>query len=140
MAQQLENPTGELQAQGRVQIWDTYQCQGCGEGSSIENKMPGSPNAELIEPEPGQIREKINLEVHLTCPSFLSDTFHGAVQPLILNNGIMVGSSPGEVRFQSSVENINAGELVGGIGQLSLSKTMKIEGYGGEELIEAKNP
>lgn len=148
MAQQLENPSkyiegpkGEpiqLQAEGQVEIWDTYECSdpAC-VTPTITNRMVGSPNAELIEPEPKVIREKIGLEVSLNCPGFLSGNFTGAVQPRILNNGVTIGI-PGEIAMPGT--EANGGALTSALGELAVQKNIKFEGYGAEELIEAKNP
>jgi hypothetical protein len=57
------------------------------------------------------------------------------VVPKVLNDGISIGSGPDEEEFDQP----GSGELESeGLGGLKFSGRVKIEGYGGQELIEVK--
>ena len=144
-----ENPTGGGAAKGQVQAFYPYECvaETCKAlgGTKIEitsEKMPW--NAAVTEPEAGvfdQVTGKKgekggsgSIEFFVNCEGVTKPHFFGENVTKIQNNGLAIGSAPGEQEFlqtQNLESEIGAGETIGKV---------KVEGYGAEELIEVKNP
>jgi hypothetical protein len=160
----LENPTGGGAAKGQVQGFAPYECASpsClalgGKGIDVKpGKMPW--NTEVIEPKAAVFREKIghkgptkNIKPNeITEPGFVSFTENcegvttgevfGELSPLILNNGISIGAGPGELQFEPEAVNPESRNLESEVfPKTEAEGKVKVEGYGAEELIEAKNP
>jgi hypothetical protein len=150
-----ENPTGGGAAIGKVQAFYPYECgssscEALG-GVNIEvtaGKLPWK--VEVTEPESKVFRQKTGFKgkeknkpptepeyVNFTvnCERVAKVEFFGEQTPKILNNGLSIGSAPGEL------ELTNGGELESElIGNGTTEGNVKVEGYGAEELIEVKNP
>jgi hypothetical protein len=165
------NPTGGGRAEGKVQAFTPYECNdptcvgALGEikvktGSTLPWKAETVENAskEFFQKtgfkgptenkkanpttEPGQVEFNVNC----TAPTIGASDFFGVTNYKILNNGISIGSAPGEEETQSESANpanmrnlesetFGPGEVEKGIGA-----NLKVEGFGAEELIEVKNP
>jgi hypothetical protein len=159
----LVNPTGGGRAVGKVQAFFPYECtdETCtlalGEikvkaGSTLPWKAEVMENAlkEFFQKtgfkgptvnkkanpatEPGQV------EININCTATGAADFFGVQYYKILNNGISIGSIPDEEQLQPegatgrSLESEAFGPLE------SARKSDRVMGYGGQELIEVKNP
>jgi hypothetical protein len=144
----LENPTGGGSAVGKVQAFASYECVSASctalGGTGIEvtaEKLPWS--AEVTEPE-GVFRIRTGNRIkaagaafqRVNCIGVTNTQFSGEDAPKVLNNGKAIGSAPGEQEFDQP----GSGELEGALGGLKIAGSIKVEGYGAEELIEVKNP
>jgi hypothetical protein len=74
--------------------------------------------------------------LRVNCVGVKNTQFFAEVAPKLLHDGISIGSAPEESEFDQP----GSGELESGLGGLKLAGKVKFEGYGGEELIEVKNP
>ena len=143
-----ENPTGGGAAIGKVQAFSPYECvaETCKSlgGTKIEitpEKLPW--NAEVVEPETGAFRMKTGNRTKtagaifftVNCEGVTKPQFSGEETPKILNNGLTIGSAPGEEEFDAG-----AGELESEVGAGKVAGRGKGMGYAAEELIEVKNP
>jgi hypothetical protein len=150
-----ENPVGGGASVGQVQAFDAYECVSAGctalGGSAIEvipENLPWSGEAtEPVlkvfrgragkPPKTPKVTEAGEVIVRINCVNVTNTQFYGENSPKTLNNGLAIGSLPGEVEFDQpgsgelENENIGAGITEG---------TVKGEGYGEEELISVKNP
>lgn len=156
-----ENPTGGGPAVGQAQAFYPYECNDptCKEklgtifvepgklpwkGEALQNvpnefwgktgfKGP-TPNKEPTEPE--------FVQFHVNCTAITEANFFGENTSLTQNNGVSIGSVPGELQlFHESekpccVKNLET-ELIGP-GE-TLGK-LKGQGYGSQELLEVHNP
>jgi hypothetical protein len=73
--------------------------------------------------------------LRVNCVGVKNTQFSAEVVPKVLNNGIAVGVAPDEEEFDAG-----SGELESELGGLKLAGKVKVMGYGGEELIEVRNP
>jgi hypothetical protein len=144
-----ENPTGGGAAVGKVQAFYPYECVAttCASlgGTKIEitpEKLPW--NAAVTEPEAGVFEQLTgkkgekggagSVEFLVNCEGVTKPHFFGENGTKILNNGLQIGTTPGEQEFLKSPNlesEIGAGETEGKV---------KVEGYASQELIEVKNP
>jgi hypothetical protein len=164
----LQNPTGGGAAKGQVQGVYAYECvdETCTKvlGGKAIRVTPGNLPwlREVIEPKPGEFREKIGhkgptlgkepneltepefVEFTESCEGITAGRVFGEQDPRILNNGTSIGSGPGELKFEpesSNPESHNLESEVFGTNEIeSISPGIKVLGYGTEELIEVKNP
>jgi hypothetical protein len=159
-----ENPVGEGAAIGKVQAFAPYECESpsCialgGKGIQVTaGKMPWV--AEAIEPKPGVFRQKTGhksltpgkkpnevtepafVDFNVNCEGVTTPEFFGENRSLVLNNGISIGAGPGELELQPAKVNPESPDLESElVGNGETEGTVKVEGYGAEELIEVKNP
>jgi hypothetical protein len=144
----MENPTGGGSAIGKVQAYATYECvsMSCKNagGTAIEVTPENLPwSTEATEVEGGAFRRRIGNRIkaaeavffRVNCVGVKNTQFSAEVVPKVLNNGVAVGVAPGEEEFDPG-----SGELEGEAGGLKFAGKVKIQGYGGQELIEVKNP
>jgi hypothetical protein len=163
-----ENPTGGGRSVGKVQAFDQYECEDptCAGAAGELKVKTGSTlpwKAEVVEnaskeffqktgfkgptenkkanpaTEPGQVEFNIN------CTTIGAPDFFGVQYYKILNNGVSIGVVPGQEQIQSEAANpANARNLESetfGPGENETGTPgLKVEGFGGEELIEVKNP
>jgi len=159
-----ENPAGGGAAGGKVQAFYPYECVDAvctSAGGELKVKagttLPWVASAQQAKPgefwqktgfkgptpnkkanpltEPGQIEFNIN------CTVIGAPDFFGENDTLAQNNGVSIGSVPGELQFFHESENVNSHNLESelfGPGE-TLGK-VKVQGYGSQELIEVKNP
>jgi hypothetical protein len=145
-----ENPTGGGSAIGQGAAFTAYECTAGNcltlGGKFIEIVPEGLPwTGEITEPEenvfrgrggnklqaPGMVKFQVN------CEGVTKPSFSGENTPKILNNGLAIGSAPGESEFDQP----GSGELESPIaGPGTVTGKVKGEGYAAEELIEVKNP
>jgi hypothetical protein len=157
-----ENPAGGGRAVGKVQAFFPYECtdEFCatqlGEILVTAGKMPWrgeawSPEKKLTEfwgrtgfkgPTPNtEPSEPEFVQTHINCTTVVQANFFGENDTKTLNNGIAIGSAPGEVQSFETKENAQATNLeTAAIGVGEVKKKLKGEGYGGEELFSVKNP
>jgi hypothetical protein len=151
----LENPipgaftTGAI---GQLQAFSAYECTAptCFSmgGKFIEvtaEHLPWKP--EVTEPSVGVFRERLGfksersslpegVEFLVNCEGVIPKPHvFGQVEPLILNNGTVIGIHPGEIEFDAG-----AGELESEIGPWKLAGKLKFGGYAAQQLIDVKNP
>jgi hypothetical protein len=159
-----ENPTGGGRAIGKIQAFYPYECTDThcttqlGEikvtnGSTLPWKAEVVENAskEFFQKtgfkgptenkkanpatEPGQVEFNVNC----TAPTIGASDFFGVQYYKILNNGISIGSSPDEEELQAegaTGRNLESETF----GPLETKSSLRVEGFGAEELIEVKNP
>jgi hypothetical protein len=161
----LTNPAGGGPAKGQIQAFAPYECESStcialgGKGIKVTpGKLPWA--AEVIEPKPGVFREKIGhkgstafvkpaetepefVDFTVNCEGVVIPEFFGELDALILNNGISIGSGPGEWQLEPEAVNPESKDLETEI--LTANKGeyeghVKVEGYGAEELISVANP
>jgi hypothetical protein len=145
----MENPTGGGSAIGKVQAHFPYECvsENCkaSGGTAIELTPENLPwSTEATEVEGGAFRLRTGNRVKaagavfltVNCVGVKNTQFFAEVVPRILNNGISIGSLPDEEEFDPGSGELES-EALGG---LKLAGRVKFEGYGGQELIEVKNP
>jgi IPT/TIG domain len=149
-----ENPTGGGATIGKIQAFDAYECvsAGCASlgGSAIEVTPENLPwNGETSEPEKGVFRTRSGMPaktpktiyagevvVRVNCVGVTNTQFYGENSPKI-KEGTSIGVLPAENIFDQpgsgelENENIGAGTTEGEV---------KVQGYGEQELISAKNP
>jgi hypothetical protein len=160
-----ENPVGGGAAKGQVQGFYPYECADTTCTTALGGKaihvVPGKLPwlTEVFENAQKEFREKIghkgpskNIRPNeLTEPGFVDFTVNcegvatgevfGELDALILNNGISVGSSPGELQFESEKANPESSNLeTETLLAFEVEGRVKREGYGAEELVEVKNP
>jgi hypothetical protein len=158
------NPTGGGRAEGKVQAFDPYECNDpfCttqnGElkvktGSTLPWKAEVMENAakEFFQKtgfkgptenkkanpatEPGQVEFNVN------CTTIGAPDYFGVQYYKILNNGISIGSAPaGETLQGEGATGRNLESENNAFGPLEPKQSLKVMGYGAEELIEVKNP
>jgi hypothetical protein len=159
------NPTGGGRAEGKVQAFFPYECTDelcttqLGElkvtnGSTlpwkaefVENAakeffqktgFKGPTETKKANPatEPGQVEFNVN------CTTILASDFFGVTNYKILNNGISIGSSPAVEQTQTEKANpANMRNLESEVrGPIEIKSSLRVEGYGGQELIGVKNP
>jgi hypothetical protein len=155
-----ENPVGGGAAKGKVQAFFPYECKDAtcetslGEIKVEAGKMPWQ--GEAVQQKPGEFWGKTGfkgptpnvepptpefVQVHINCTTITQSNFFGENDALTLNNGIAIGSAPAEVQVFQHAENPIASDLeTPAIGAGETKKKLKGEGYGGEELLEVKNP
>jgi hypothetical protein len=157
-----ENPTTGGRAVGKVQAFFPYECNDptCEEtlGTILvtSGKMPWS--AEGVQPEgkPTEFWGKTGfkgptpnveppsgefVQVHINCTTTVQANFFGENDSKTLNNGITIGATPGESQLFQTKENALSTNLeTAAIGVGETKKKLKGEGYGGQELLAAKNP
>jgi hypothetical protein len=145
----LQNPTGGGAAVGKVQAFFPYECQsascltlGGKELTGTADKLPWK--TEVTEPDQGVFRQRTgekgnNTEsIHLlmNCEGVEEWEEFGGWSPKFLNNGQAIGLLPAELEFDAG-----AGELESvAIGGVATHGTVKVQGYGQQELLEIKNP
>jgi hypothetical protein len=159
-----ENPTGGGRSIGKIQAFYPYECTDphcttqLGEikvtnGSTLPWKAEVMENAakEFFQKtgfkgptenkkanpatEPGQVEFNVNC----TAPTIGASDFFGVQYYKILNNGISIGSSPDEEELQAegaTGRNLESETF----GPLETKSSLRVEGFGAEELIEVKNP
>jgi hypothetical protein len=160
----LVNPTGGGRAEGKVQAFFPYECNDATcEGALGEIKVTNGSTlpwkAEVMEnaskeffqktgfkgptvnkkanpaTEPGQVDFNVN------CTATGAADFFGVRYYKILNNGISIGSAPDEEVLQAegatgrNLESESEAFL-----PLTAKERIKVMGFGGQELIEVKNP
>jgi hypothetical protein len=160
-----ENPTGGGNAKGQVQGFYAYECEDklCTEtlkGKGIKvtpGRLPWltevfetakkefrlkighkgpTPN---IEPNP--LTEPGSVDFTVECEGVTGGKLFGELDPLILNNGISIGSGPGQMKLEPESINPESHNLESEVfKETSVEGAVKLEGYGAEELIEVKNP
>jgi len=97
---------------------------GLGEGKEWPSVLTG---------EGASIRDKVSgIKFLVKCPGAIELESHGELSPKV-TNGSGIGSSPSKVKFDAT-----SGELESGAGPDSVSGTLKIMGYEGQEIIAAK--
>jgi hypothetical protein len=144
-----ENPKGGGAAGGKVQAFFPYECESAscltlgGKGIQVTaGKLPWK--AEATEPEVGVFRQKTGEKgnttesVHFTvnCEGVVEAEFFGQNSPKVLNNGKAIGALPGELEFDAGAGELESVAIGGG----ATHGTVKVQGYGEQELIEVKNP
>lgn len=158
-----ENPVGGGRGIGKVEAFFPFECtdETCTVGSLGEilvtaGKLPWkasawSPEGKLTEfwgrtgfkgatanTEP---TEPEFVQTHINCTTTVQANFFGENDTKTLNNGITIGSTPGEVQAFQTKENAQSVNLeTAAIGVGEVKKKLKGEGYGGEELLSVKNP
>jgi hypothetical protein len=160
-----ENPTGGGAAKGQVQGFYAYECNDALCTTTLGGKAilvtPGKLPwlTAVIEPKAGLFREKIGhkgpelnkkpteltepefVDFRINCEGVTSSEVFGELDPLILNNGISIGSGPSELQFVPEGVNPESHNLeTENVGAIMVEGKVKTEGYGAEELIEVKNP
>ena len=144
----MENPTGGGSAIGKVQAQFPYECASASckasGGTAIQITSENLPwSTEATEVEGGALRMRTGNRIkvagavflRVNCVGVKNTQFSAEVVPKVLNNGVAVGVAPGEEEFDPG-----SGELEGEAGGLKFAGKVKIQGYGGQELIEVKNP
>jgi hypothetical protein len=156
------NPVGGGNATGKVAAFFPYECtdETCelqlGTILVTAGKMPWkgealSPEKKLTEfwgktgfkgPTPlEEPSEPEFVQTHINCTASVQANFFGENDTKTLNNGITIGSIPGEVQSFQTKENPQALNLeTHSIGVGEVKKKLKGEGYGGEELLSVHNP
>jgi hypothetical protein len=146
----LENPTGGGSATGKASTFVPYECESASctalGGTAIQvtpEKLPWSTEATEVAGGAFRLRtgNRINaggaVFLKVNCVGVKNTQFFAEVVPRVLNNGISIGSAPDEEQFdQPGSGELESVALLG----LKLAGKVKFEGYGGEELIEVKNP
>jgi hypothetical protein len=159
------NPTGGGRAEGKVQAFFPYECtdETCTVLSLGEIKVTNGKTlpwkAEVMEnaakeffrktgfkgptenkkanpaTEPGQVDFNVN------CTMIGAADFFGVQYYKILNNGVSIGAAPAGETLQAegatgrSLESEN-----NAFGPLEPKSSLRVEGFGAQELIEVKNP
>ena len=162
----LENPVGGGRAEGKVGGFYPYECTAppCVGIGGEYRAAPGKTlevgwKAEIVENGAKEFFQKTGFkgvtenvkattagqaEIILTCTATTIEAFFGVNYTKILNNGISIGSAPGESTMQreavnpANMRNFES-ELHGPLETETLP-SLKVEGFGSEELIEVKNP
>jgi PKD domain len=150
IAGQVENPTDGGAAVDKVQASAPYECvsESCKAlgGAGIEvtaEKLPW--NAEVAETEEGAFRMRTGNRLkaagavfeRVNCIDAQNAQFFGENVPRFLNNGLAIGSAPGEEEFDQP----GSGELESeSLGAGKIGGKVKIEGYLAQELLEIKSP
>jgi len=159
-----ENPSGGGAAIGKVQAFSPYECESPScialGGKGIDVKAGILPwIAEAIEPKPGVFRQKTGrkgptknkkpnpltepgfVDFTVNCEGVTTPEFFGENRSLVENNGLAIGSGPGELLLQTETENPESPDLESElVGNGETQGKLKVEGYGLEELIEVKDP
>jgi len=137
-----ENPTGGGAGNGKIQAFSPYECvsETCkSKGGTIEvttEKLPWTTELVGEAGPPVVFRNRaIGMNLVESCTAVGSVLFHGQSAPKVLNNGIAIGSGPGEEEFDAA-----AGELESSDGAGKLGGFLKVEGFNSEELVEVKSP
>jgi len=156
-----ENPVGGGIATGKTQAASDYECvsPSClalgGKGIAVTVvKLPWTE--ELTEPKAGVFRIKVGfkgpeknkkptgegfIDFKVNCEGVTTPEFFGEQRPLVLNNGIAIGSGPTEGQLEPEKVNPESPDLESElVGTGETEGRVKVEGYAGEELIEVKNP
>src|SRR5262245_11670982 len=115
-------------------------------------KMPW--RAEAIEPEAGVFRRKTGfksgtsdqppsepeyVDIHFICEGVTAPILFGETNPKILNNGLTIGTVPGELEFTPGAagESELESEL---LGFWEPAGNVKVQGYANQALLEVHNP
>jgi hypothetical protein len=146
----LENPPGGGAAVGKIGSTEGYECTSArcestlGELSITLEKLPWK--TEITEPSAGVFRMRIGrtskaepeaMFVKWSCTTIAAETFFSETSPRNLNNGVTIGSIPDELQFDQP----GSGALESAVlGTVKITGKLKIEGFGGQELISTKNP
>jgi hypothetical protein len=155
----LENPAGGSAAEGKTQAFVPYECVSTActvfnaKGIAISAEtMPW--DAEVIEPEAGVFRQKTGfkateknkppkepgfVELTLNCEGVFETKFFGETNPKILDDGLSIGSFPGEEEFTPGAAGESELESEG-LGNWEWEGKVKFAGYANLALIEVKNP
>jgi hypothetical protein len=146
----MENPTGGGSAIGKLQGYFPYECvsENCkaSGGTAIELTPENLPwSTEATEVAGGAFRMRTGNRIkaagavflRVNCVGVKNTQFFAEDVPRILNTGITIGSLPDEEEFDQPGSGELESEALGG---LKLAGRVKFEGYGGQELIEVKNP
>jgi hypothetical protein len=145
----LENPTGGGSATGVVQAWTPYECSdttcsnALGTLEVVSEHLPWivavtEPSAGVFRLNTGKKGEKGgsgSIEIDWNCSTIAKINAFGEFAPRFLNNGLSIGAAPGQISF-----DVESGELEGESRGIPLIRTQKYQGFGGQELIEVKNP
>jgi hypothetical protein len=155
----LENPVGGGAATGKVQAFYPYECVSAsclalgGKGIAVAaGKLPW--NGEAIEPTVGEFRQKTGfksteknkppkepgfVEFKVNCEGVTEPIFFGESDPKILNNGLAIGSFPGEEEFTPGAAGESPLESEA-LGNGETEGKVKGFGYSNQSQGEVHNP
>jgi hypothetical protein len=170
-----ENPSGNVRTVGKVQAFFPYECAAptCASGGGVLSVTAANSKGELSMPWTGEAVEQPagtfygkagfkgpsenkkatkgtgQIEFNINCTTIVSTDFFGVNYVHTLNNGISIGSAPGEseglheITDPAHFRNLESTENAGGKGEVTKAAgeaNLKGEGYQEEELLEIKNP